>query len=538
MLDLTAPAEAIRRLAGASRAEAARAAAELTAGPGFTPNGLQLLVRAAARARLHELGGDGTELRAALADLDGSAVAGPVRDAVARHLVLAQLRAARRGHPADPARLRDLLDLPDLPDDPEAPGTLDTLRGLALAAETLARPGTGPRAALEALDRLAAPPELGPLVAEYRAALLAVPAPDLDAQADADRVAAEVRARREVPPPSSNWLRSELIRLGQEAMAAAQRFDVPTALSILRRAEPIAEQLPLDDPAANRLRALLEQLKNLDMTVPEIPDGFGIAPAERAFLEGMAECAQAGERKDGALLERGTGRIRAALGLATADDPKRITYLASLGQMETQLFRLGRASGRLPEAIGHLEDAAALAGGATHPLWSMVSHELAVAYRLDTRTPGRAAAARRWGRHALDGHVAVVREHERPDDARSAARHAMTEATEIARWSLADGDAAAAAAALEIGLGLLADPALEPPGLDEVRAALTRLGADALAYLVPADEHGPDVAVLVPRAEHPYHIPLSELAGPRVVRIPTDDPSARRLCDRAWHGPS
>ena len=200
---------------------------------------------------------------------------------------------------------------------------------------------------------------------------------------------------------------------------------------------------------------------------------------------------------------------------------------------------------------------------------------LAHAYRLS----GRRELGRRTAFSALRGHAWSALLQSDPSQVSTAARHAAEDAVDIARWCLMDGDAAAAATALDAGRGLmlyaatetrdlaaqlvdrgehqlaqqwqqalavagpteaptelrrrvisavagipldedgtmLATPVegaarlLDPPTLDEVRAALSALEADALVYLVPGDGKS-GAAVLVPADEEPTWLMLPELS--------------------------
>jgi hypothetical protein len=91
---------------------------------------------------------------------------------------------------------------------------------------------------------------------------------------------------------------------------------------------------------------------------------------------------------------------------------------------------------------------------------------------------------------------------------------------------------------------------LDPPSLDEIRSALTRLDADALVYLVPADLPKPGMAVIAPADGDLAWIPLTNLtvtedvdrylavlATRDLVPPRADDQvtgSIAALCDWAW----
>jgi hypothetical protein len=198
----------------------------------------------------------------------------------------------------------------------------------------------------------------------------------------------------------------------------------------------------------------------------------------------------------------------------------------------------------------------------------MVCQILGHAYRLS----GRRALGRETGRDGLRGHMWSVLLQSRTEAATAAARNAASDAVDVARWCLDDNDPAGAAAALDAGRGLilqaavqfsdvterltvLGEPELaqrwqqtitqsggteqisidlrrevvaqlsnsratrgakEPsaadltPELSEIRAALTKLGADALVYLVPGEQQV-GAAVVVPARDEPSWLPLPQL---------------------------
>jgi hypothetical protein len=580
LTDLSDPAAVIQALLQASREQVNAALADLTTPVGSAPSGMQLLVRAAAYTRLYELDATPAALKCALADYDASPVFGPHRDRVTRRLVLAQVRAVVQGKDVDMRRIHSMLDVSD---DPAAPGTLAVLHGLVHAACALVdEPGYDIVVALRHLEELAptVPPEseFERIYAALRQALVVARGQRTgryqDA-ADAARFAAGLSASFE--PNSGQRLRAELMRLGGEAMTAAQRGDIDAAVRVMPDIQRLIEQLPLNDPATGQLRAAMNQLDALlgGSTEPLRVDinQPGLSRGERAFrlfLLGTSECSQAAGQQDPVLLASGVARLREATELAAENDPKQCNYHATLGRMECTLFQLHGRRDDLASAVQHLETAVRLAEHPGHPLWSLAGNSLALAYRLG----GRLADGRRWGLHSLRGNTWTVLLQERPEHATDAARHAADEAVEVARWCIADGDAASAATALDAGRSLMiaatrvtasvserlvaanqptlaqqwlrqdshGDPLtgsdlryrvlatlagldqnnprrfaerglLDPPDLDEVRAALATVNADALVYLLPADPNGGGVAVLVPRREAPYHLPLPYLTA-------------------------
>ena len=290
----------------------------------------------------------------------------------------------------------------------------------------------------------------------------------------------------------------------------------------------------------------------------------GLTAGERSFrlvAWGTSQVMLAEASRDVALLRRGTQHLREAVDAAPGDDPRRIYALASFGRALTTLAQLERDRTMLVEARFRLEEAVTAAGDPRHPLWALAAIALAAVLRLT----GDRAAGRTWGLRALPGHAWDVLLQSGVAHATSAADDAIEEAVQVARWCMEDQDAESAALALEAGRGLLLHAAttsrdvsdrlvalgrhdladqwrrqggggdgiaapdlryrvlaaltrtdgaqppgdgpagpggvLDPPATAEVRYALRQVDADALVYLVPADDEGGGMAVIVPRDE-------------------------------------
>ena len=283
----------------------------------------------------------------------------------------------------------------------------------------------------------------------------------------------------------------------------------------------------------------------------------GARPGVLAELGGI-ELAAGGEHLDGAV-----EHFREAAELVGPTLRSGITFQTLHGAALLLRYEERRKRADLRAATEVLERARERAGGPEHPCWDMITVPLGHTYRLAGRKPQGNAT----GRSALTGHLRSVLLQSGSVAATATARHAAEQAVDVARWHLTDGDAAGAALALDAGRGLVlrsaiqfgdvttrlteagaaglaerwhaadgADkapaelrgevlaaleaaggPALDPPEHDEVRAALARLGLDALVYLVSGDD-GVGAAVIVPAHDAPEWVPLPRLnrgsAGP------------------------
>lgn len=246
------------------------------------------------------------------------------------------------------------------------------------------------------------------------------------------------------------------------------------------------------------------------------------------------------------------------------------TWSAGLAHLE--IARRGASSRPAAEqAVRWYEEAAALADGPQHPLWSATAINLAESLRLAGSRD--LARTRALGISALQSHAWQVLRQAGTDYALDAARDtAAADVYRVARWCMADGATGELVAVLDAGRGMvlnaatasrgvadqlvelgrhdlaeewrataglgrdrltgepltsaggeqipddlrlraiavLRPEALAPIRVPEIQDGLSRLGMDALAYLVP-DRQGPGVAVVVPVSGPVEILPLPDL---------------------------
>ncbi|NBE84920.1 CHAT domain-containing protein [Micromonospora rubida] len=290
--------------------------------------------------------------------------------------------------------------------------------------------------------------------------------------------------------------------------------------------------------------------------------GLG-AEGQASYHGGVGGAAvNSGWGADPARVEQGIEHLRTAVALVGPDSPKRPLHLLGLAVALYHHGELTSSTGDVEEADGLLEQARTLAGGPAHPMWGAINEMLSHTRRrrgaapdphrvaleglqehawkvlLQSDLPAANRAARRAARDAVD----VARQcliFNDPADAiraldagRGLALHAATEVRNIprrlddagrpdlaGRWR----EAAATGSAESLPTGLrhevltvLAAPGgggapLDVPGLDEIRAALAALDADALVYLVPGDGPVPGFAVIAPQRGPAGYIPLANL---------------------------
>lgn len=476
--------------------------------------------------------------------------------------ILGNVRAAMLGQPFDQQQTRALID--------DADDNAAVLHVLVDCAAALADdPGYDRATALRHLDeataRVTPGSEAAKILPSLRMALAVKRGVDgnlADARAAAEH-AADLLGRDDLDPRQR--LLAELMLAGGQGMTAAQSSDLTGAFGSLDRMAELLDRLPADDPAAAPLRDLLGHLSGDQRQDP------GRAPSEQAFrlfTAAMRELAPAVDRQDAAGIGRGVRLLRQAAEVAPPDYPHRVMILATLGRMLCVQAQLGAGRPALDEALRRLEAASRAAAHPGHPLWATTATALGFAYRL----AGRRADSRAAGQRALRGHGWSVLLQAGTADATTAARDACADAVEVARWCLADGDDAGAAAALDAGRclmlyaatvatdiparlrglhrsdlldrwerdatdadlrqevlsaltgGPLSEAAvpdvLDPPTAAEIREALLATGGDVLVYLLPADDHGPGTALLVPSGDRPYRLSLPRLteAGGAVER--------------------
>jgi hypothetical protein len=557
---VTDPLAAIPHLPGLPVEELDQVIEQL-ADPALRPTDAHVLTRAYARGVRFERDHDPATLRAALADLAASRFGGLHRGLVIRSLVVKQVQAAVLGQPFDGARVRAMID--EAGDDPAVPNTADVLHVLVDAVSALIDDPAYDRA--DALGRLVQARELvseyspyAGLLSSLRMALAVKRGQDgnlADARAAAGH-AREMLGRGDLDPRQR--VSAEAMLLGAEAMEHAQAGEMDKVFAGLDRLSEAVDRLPEGDPATVAMRNLIAQVTGAGTDDP------GLSGSERAFRllsSAMRVLAPAVEKQDAAGIDRGVRLLREADAVAPAGYPHRVLILSMLGRMLCTQAQLGAGQPALDEAVRRLEEARRCAAHPGHPLWAPTLTALGFAHRV----AGRRAESRTYGRRALRGHAWTVLLQAGTADAATAARDASADAVEVARWCIADGDHAGAAAALDSGRCLMLyaatvamdvparlaglqrpdllrrwerDPedadlrlevlnaltggsfsdaavpdVLDPPPDDEIRRALLDLGADVLVYLLPGGESGLGAAVLVPSGDPPYHLALPALAA-------------------------
>jgi hypothetical protein len=299
------------------------------------------------------------------------------------------------------------------------------------------------------------------------------------------------------------------------------------------------------------------------------------------------------------IVEDGIGYYRQAVATSGPGHPQRAFRLVGLALALMRHNELTNDLSDLRAAMDVLEEARQAAGGPGHPSWLPINELLSqVRQRLGDRAPQETA---------LDGLRGIAWKVLLQDDtaaARAAAEDGADSTVSVAWESLKYADPADAVQALDSGralmlfaatefrdvgprlvgagrsdlaerwrraeesgerdrmptnlrgevLGVLAEGSglLDPPSLGEIQAALRRLDADALVYLVPAGPSGPGVAVVAPAEGPAGYLVLPGLAveeghevEPYLSAIAHRDQSPRRprtdlagsldaLCEWAW----
>lgn len=279
---------------------------------------------------------------------------------------------------------------------------------------------------------------------------------------------------------------------------------------------------------------------------------------------------------DRAGVERAIVRLEQAAELSPEHDPRRPFYLISAGTAHARLHELTGDRAALNRGTARLEQARDAAGTTAHAYWTMAAMPLAHAYRLSgrmelgRRTAMTALRGHAWSallqsdptqvsnaaRQAAEDAIDIARWCLMDSDAAGAATaldagrglmlYAATETRsladrldqlgeqhlaqqwrqEVARVGPTEASPALRRRAIAAVAGIPVDadglmtatPAggsarlLDPPSLDEVRAALTTMEMDALVYLVPGDK-GIGAAVVVPRNSEPIALHLPALNG-------------------------
>ncbi|GGN32508.1 hypothetical protein FHR83_005808 [Actinoplanes campanulatus] len=371
----------------------------------------------------------------------------------------------------------------------------------------------------------------------------------------------------------------------REALRLIEEGDELEAAAVMYAAR---EALPTGDPAFDLLRDLLGGAVTGDGT------GAPFTAAARSVT--LTTAVRAAARSDDtAALGRLAAEAGELLGHIPDDYPMlKIPAYQAAGAAEEEVARRDPARGAAARAAAHYAAARTLAGGPHHPLWP----QLTVAHGRSLRLGGHPdrAGSRALGRSALvaltwqaliqadtghalewaataDRHVRTVAawcaEDAAADDlvavldaGRGLALHAATASRSMPERLIAAGHPDLATAWRETsGAGdspddnlrvramhaLTADSdVLATPDPAGIRQSLTAVGADALVYLVAADDDRTGLAVIVP-ATGPVHVlPLPDLAAGRAVGgwiesgrdlVPEDDDgqdSFDDVCRWAW----
>ncbi|GAA0455738.1 hypothetical protein Aca07nite_50420 [Actinoplanes capillaceus] len=371
----------------------------------------------------------------------------------------------------------------------------------------------------------------------------------------------------------------------REALRLAEEGDELEAAAVLHAA---GEALPTGNPATDLLRGILSGAVTGD------PAGTPITAAARVYALARAVYTAAVD-DDTAALRRLAAEVGGLLGHIPDDYAMlKIPAYQTAGSAERELARRDPSCGATARAAAHYAAACALAGGPHHALWPRLAVAHGQSLRLGDR-PDR-ARSRELGRSALVAltwQALIQADTGRAlESAAAAARHVRT----VAAWCAEDAAADELVAVLDAGRGLalhaatasrsmperliaaghpdLATAWRDTDGLGDspddnlrvramhaltadsdvlatpdpagIRQSLTAVGADALVYLVAADDDRPGLAVIVP-ATGPVHVlPLPDLAAGRAVGgwiesgrdlVPEDDDdqdSFDDVCRWAW----
>ncbi|GAA1615404.1 CHAT domain-containing protein [Actinoplanes couchii] len=495
------------------------------------------------------------------------------------------VQAILRGGEVPPAnRIRALPELLAVAatDPPKDPAWL-RVRATAEIMLLLYEPAD-PGGNLKQLEELAAQhtgdPALLPLFMSGRMALKVAAAIQQDDRGALARMPAEVAEYLAGLPPEISSRPEADVLTRMTAMVSERRYDPATVRETFAN-------LPAEGPLRQVFEessADLDAFTGLsDDDTPRMSDAALQAMVDhadradtlnpdRALLHSQAGMAaiRAGRESDPARIELGLAQLRTALDIAGPDHPQRVFYL---GVLATALLRRYEVSADEPDlraADELLVEARTLAGGPHHAQWQMIS-ELsgAVRHTLGDRTG--------FDPIALDGlRGAVWQVLIQPDlaSATAAVRTAGSDAIDVARQYLANGDPGSAITALDAGRGLAlyaatatgslgehlaaagktelaarwrtaaatGDPAalsadlrrdvmtvlaqdgatsalFDPPGYAEIQRALVDLDADALVYLVPGAENRPGNAVIAPASGPPAYLTLTSLTPSVMPRL-------------------
>ncbi|MGX7826067.1 CHAT domain-containing protein [Actinokineospora sp. 24-640] len=286
-----------------------------------------------------------------------------------------------------------------------------------------------------------------------------------------------------------------------------------------------------------------EPATHLDLDF-DLPAEVADVPVEKTALDAWSKAVQL--MGEGAVAEA-VALLDRTIPTVAETDPWLVHYLTTLGAALADPDWRRNRPGELQRAITVLERARALAGSITHGQWPLICIPLAHAYR----AIGRVDQGREIALSGLRAHAWSALSQADPGSAQAASRSAASEALDFALTAAAERDFDTAVMALEFGRGMVLfsaletrdlarrlteagrpdladqwrrsdgspdpylrrqamgvltgvpvspgdDPAsgrgegptrlLDPPGTDEIRAALSALDAGALVYLLPDDD--------------------------------------------------
>lgn len=356
----------------------------------------------------------------------------------------------------------------------------------------------------------------------------------------------------------------EMQALLQELMRVHRTGEWAAIGDVLERMRSSKARLPLDPAVWRELDEIQGVFRALNDPPPDLT---GLTPDEVVRKFGGDTTSTSGKFVASYMLldggdETDLGRIDRAIQLtrevAAGDGHMRdiARHGVALGLWRKAQV-LGTTEG-LDEAVRVLEDLLRDLGGSGHPQWTTSNHLLAeIKRRVDDQHGSGAAGLEAMLRFA---HQALVESD--PAAARNGLRKAAAMGMDFARQRVSAGDFAGALHVLDTGRGLMLfaevemldiaprlraagrpdlarrwteegqstpglraeaievlvadaggiDKLLTPPSPAEIRTALTTVDADALVYLVPADQQQPGMALVVPREGPMAYLPLTYLS--------------------------
>ncbi|MEV4521510.1 CHAT domain-containing protein [Micromonospora tulbaghiae] len=565
------PVAAIAHLRIASSADVAAALGALSRSEPPLDSA-ELLARAYAWLRRYDEDGNPAMLARARADFAAAAFTGPERAVVGQALVLGALQAAMRGQDFRAAREHATIDSIGLDETVAA-----LLHGLVESGAALTDDaGYDGDGAFARADELVVRTAGGPFAwaaSALRMSLLVKRGQDRNFYDDARQTRAQVQAMLDAGVTGEQRQFAEVMLEAAEILGSTQRGETGEAFDSLQRLVDMVDRLPPDAPSTLALRRQIDagaaimdvpgqHMPGAEQAQRRAADEPGLSPGEQAFrifMSGVGICRKAVDLRDADRLARGVDQLRRASDLAPADHPHRPLMDTMLGRFLCVRYELGGGREVLDEALRRLTRARRATGDVAHPVWAYAEMASAYAYRL----AGRRVEGREAGKRALRGYAWSVLLQAGTVDAAAAARDVVDDATEVARWCLADGDAGGAVGALDAGRCLLlyaatvtmgiparlhalgqdglarswqtgsADPdvrrdvlaaltgarladvpvpdVLAPPSLEQIRAALRAMRHDALVYLVPGRLGVPGTAVILPNGSEPFALSLPSL---------------------------